>query len=146
MQALMPLVEQVIIDRLLSQRAPLMRKNKIGIGLMVLAGVMLLLGLVFAALAGYGWLLMHYPQPTAALITAGFILGLSILSSLIGVALLQRRAPPPRRQNEEEIMEAVSEIMTIVSEELAEPIKENPKTAVILSGVAGFAAGERMYG
>lgn len=145
MQALMPLIEQVIIDRLLSQKAPLMRKNKFGIGLTVLGGAMFLLGLVFAALAGYGWLLMHYPQPTAALITAGFILGLSILTSLVGVALLQRRAPP-RRQDEEEIMEAVSEIMTIVSEELAEPIQENPKTAVILSGVAGFAAGERMYG
>lgn len=143
MHAFLPLIEQVLMNAIMSKKAPLMRKNKYGLGLMALSAILFLVALIFTCLAGYGWLLTEFDQPTAAIITAGFILGFSILSALTGVSLSRRRPPEPVVPTDE-ITEIMSNLTELVGDELLDTIRENPKTAILLAGAAGMVAGEQL--
>ena len=127
----------------MSKKAPFMRKNKFGLGLMALSALLFCAGVIFAMMSGYGWLLTQFTQPLAALISAGFILGLALLSSLTGFLLIKKQPAPAMQQDEMlQIIDAVTELL---GEELTDPIKENPKTAILLASVAGFAAADHLH-
>jgi hypothetical protein len=142
MKALLPLLEQVIINSVLNKKAPFMRKSKLGIALMVMSGLFLCAALVFAIISGYGWLLTQYPQPIAALIVAGIILAVSVIAGASGYLVLKKKPKPV--EQDKDILELVFDLAEEYSDEIIEPVQENPKTALILASVAGFIAGETM--
>jgi len=142
MQALLPIIEQMLIDAVISKKAPFMRKNKFGLGLLALSAILFLTALVFAFIAVYGWLLTEFEQPVAAIILASFIMGMSALSALIGIYLSRKRRPAPIQTDE--ISELISTLTEVLGDELLEPIKQNPKTAVLLASAVGFVAGDRL--
>ena len=92
LNALYPYIEQVAVEALMSKRAPLRRKNKVGLSLLALSGFFFGAFLIFGLIAGYGWLLTMYDQPTAALIAAGSGLLISAISSLIAIMLFKSKA------------------------------------------------------
>ena len=147
MNALMPFAEQMLVNTMLNKKAPFMRKNKFGLGLAALSGLLFILALVFAAISAYAWVASYYAAPVAAIIIAGFVLCISIIAALSGYLLLRKR-PQPRAATsymEGDVTEVVAEIAEILGEELAEPIRDNPKTAMMLAGLAGFVAADRLH-
>lgn len=145
MNALMPLVEQFVVNSLVSKQAPFMRKSKLGLGLIALSGLFFCAALVFLIIAGYGWLLTQFTQPEAALITAGFIMATSILTALSAILVLRKAPQQAINTQSDEIHEMVTMIGELLGEELETSIRENPKTAMILAGAAGLIAADRLH-
>jgi uncharacterized protein (DUF849 family) len=143
MNALYALAEQAVINGVLSKNTPFMRKNKVGLGLAALSGLLFFTSVVFAIIAAYGWLLATYAQPIAALIVAAAVLGGSIIVGFTGYALLRKRPKPAMQEGE--ITTLIADAVRLIDEELAEPVQDNPKTAVALAGLAGFVAGEYLH-
>jgi len=146
MHALMPLLEQAFVNALLSRQAPLMRKNKWGFGLFLLASVLGAMALIFGVYAGYTWLLTQFPKPEAALYSALGVLLVALLLALIGLIILRSRRR--KRQSATLQKDDVKALMALASEalaeEMAEPIQKNPKTALFIASIAGYAAGEKI--
>jgi len=142
MNALLPLIEQVIVDGIVSKKAPFMRKNKFGLGLMALSGFLFCAALICLIVATYSWLLIQFTQPVAALVLSGFILAIAILSALSGFLITQKKQPQPIQGDE--ITEILNAITDVIGEDLAQHIKDNPKAAVMLASTAGFVAGDRL--
>lgn len=140
----MPLVEQVIINGLVSRKAPFMSKNKFGLALIAMSGLLFLTATIFLIIAGYSWLLIHYTAPAAALICAAAVYIAGATVALTGYLSLKKR-PAPRPANENEINQIVTLIAEAVDEEWAKPIQENPKTALLLATVGGFMAGDYLH-
>lgn len=143
MNALMPLVEQFVVNTLVSKQAPFTRKSKLGLGLMVLSGLFFCAALVFLVVAGYGWLLTQFTQPEAALITAAFILAASVLTALCAVLVL-KKTPHHAPAQSDEILEMVTALGEMVGDDLETSIRDNPKTAMLLAGAAGLIAADRL--
>ena len=144
MNALMPLVEQFIVNTLVSKQAPFMRKSKLGLGLIALSGLFFSAALVFLIIAGYGWLLTQFTQPEAALITAAFVMATSLLTALTAVLVLKKTPERAHNAQSDEIHEMVTVLGELVGEEFESSIRENPKTAMILAGAAGLVAADRL--
>lgn len=144
MKALLYLIEQVAVRGLVNRKAPSTGNNKLGLGLMALSGLLFCVALVFAILSFYGYVLIHYTQPIAALIVSGSVVAASLICSLIGYSCLKKKQQKPSSLQDNDITQIISEITDMIGEEWAETIQENPKTAVLLAGVAGLVAGERL--
>lgn len=142
MKALIPLIEQIVINGMMSSKAPMMRKNKYGLGLMALSVLLTLVAVVFLIISGYAWLMTQFTQPMAALITAAFIMGAAVISALTGVLIAKSKKQP--EVHTDELAELTGIITDLLGEELAQPIIDNPKTAVLLASAAGFVAGDRL--
>jgi len=141
-KALIPLIEQIVINGMMSSKAPMMRKNKYGLGLMALSVLLTLVAVVFLIISGAAWLMTQFTQPMAALITAAFIMGAAVISALTGVLIAKSKKQP--EVHTDELAELTGIITDLLGEELAQPIIDNPKTAVLLASAAGFVAGDRL--
>lgn len=136
--------EQALVNALMSKKAPLMRKNKFGLGLMVLSGLLFLVAVAFGIGAAHFWFLSILPAVEAILLTSACVFALCALSGLTAYLLLKKKPQPPQTPSLEaiEIQQAVSQLGELFGDELGASIQENPKTALILAGVAGFVAGD----
>lgn len=135
------LIEQLVIDRVLSNGVPFTGKSKAGLGLVVLSGLFLLLGTGFIIWGSYLWLSYHYTRDIAALVTGLVIFCLSILMALGAYALLKFR-----ERNFQKIKADVANsfraLLETADEELTGPLRENPKMAVLIASLSGFLAGK----
>ena len=143
MRLLLPIIEQAIINGVISKGAPLMHKNKAGLGLLALSGLITLVALGFLIFAGYGWLLINYDQPTAAFIVSAVLFALALVSVVSAYFAFKKK--PAVVADNSDVMQLISEITDVIGEELAEPIEEHPKTALLLASLAGFAVGDRLH-
>lgn len=137
--AFMPLAEQVLTNILVSNKAPFTGKSKLGLGLLALSGFLLCGATVFAMIGLYGWFLLYHGQSDAAFLIAFTIVLCAIFIGLIGVFLLKRkrRCPAPAAVDVAGLLETLQDAL---SDELAAPIQDNPKTAMFLSALAGVIA------
>ena len=142
MHALLPLLEQAVINGIVHKKAPLMRKNKFGMGLALLSGLLLISACGLGIYAAFVWLSVSYAAHIAALYTALGVLACSIVSMFAGLALLKKKPKP--EFGHQEISQIISDISDVVGPEMTQPIQDNPKTAVMLASLAGFVAGDRL--
>lgn len=146
MNALLPLIEQAIVNGVLDKKAPFMRKNKFGVGFAALSALLFIMALIFAVISLHGWLLTYYLPPVAALIVAGVVLGFSLITGAIGYMFLKSRAKPGSpHEAGDDVTKLLGDVTALVEEELSESVRENPKTAVLLASLAGFVAGEHLH-
>lgn len=142
MSTLITTLENVLIDRVLSKDAPFTGKSKAGLGLFTLALAFLLIALAFFIYAAYLWMSKNYPPEVAATLMGGLILSLAAISGIVAYAILSyKRLRMKKLKNE--IIETMQSAIELADEEISEPIKENPKTAVLIASLAGFVAGEK---
>lgn len=143
LSTLYPYIEQFAIDSLISKRAPMQRKNKVGLGLMIMSGIFCIAATIFGFIAGYGWLLEHYEQPMAAGIAAASTLVAGLVLTIIGYFTLKRKSVTEYDQSAD-IQEITQALIELANDNGVESIQDNPKTALIISGIAGFIAGEKL--
>lgn len=143
---IMPFIEQAVVNGLVSKTPPLARKNKFGLSLMVLSGLFLFSACVFLMIAGYGWLMTLYSPYIAALLVAFCIFAFALIASAASYAVL-RHKPKQVAANAQadQIMEIASLAGEVLEGELADVIRENPKTIMLLASVAGFVAADRLH-
>ncbi len=145
-----PLMKQLVLEGLMSAPVPrLPRINLTGIAL-VLCGVVLgVMSVVTLFIAEYLYLATLYSAPLAALGVACTALALSLLACAGGMMVMSskrnRRARHiPQAASQPDIAKTVSALIDSIAEELEDPIRENPKTAVAIAGLAGFLAGDQV--
>lgn len=145
-QALLPILEHTLLNALVSKEAPLMRKSKFGLGLYAVSGLLLLTCVAFLIAAGHSWLSLNFSAPVALALTAAGTALIAVLSAIAAHFIIKskQKVETPAIQTED-VSRLVMELGEVAGEELMEQIKENPKTAMLLAGAAGFLAAEKLH-
>jgi hypothetical protein len=142
MSGIASVVERVVIDKILTMGGPTESNEKIGWGFAALSFFLAGLGLFFMIWAAYLWLMTNYSQQLA-LAAAG---SLSFLLSILVVsfyALMQAYRCRRLKKVNETIQDTINSLIEIFDQEFNSTVRENPKTAVLVSAFAGFATGEK---
>lgn len=111
--------------------------------LVVLAGVLAVIAIGFLMMAGYDWLTTRYDLQTARLYMGGFTFLLAALAALAAAAVHSYRQRKIRAYYEI-VKDNFQHVLALVSDEMEEPIRENPKTAMLIAGLAGYIAAEKI--
>lgn len=142
MRALMLIAEQFLVNRVLSNGAPLTGKSKAGFGLMAISGLFLIIGVLFILYAAFLWLNMNYPREIAAMMMGGILMILSLIVAGISYGIL-RYKQRKIRQFKQETVETVEQVLNHINHELSAPVQQNPKMAVLIATAVGFLAGDK---
>ncbi len=136
-------LETLVMDGLLRDHLPLTMKSTVGQGILALAGGFIVLGFGCILYGAYLWLAVRYTPETAAMATGGLSIALALV--VLGLALLalcyqQRRVTALRRS----IAKRVQDGMDALDAELGDSIRANPKLALLLGALGGFALEKRL--
>ena len=141
MASIMPLVQQLVISRMAGGHST--QRLVTGGITSAISLFLFCIGMVFAFYAENLWLRAFMSADLAALSTAISAFVFSAIFAMVVKAMANRRsyrnavAPDP-----EKVTKIFSELMESFSDDLGDPIRENPKTAIMLASLAGFVAGE----
>jgi hypothetical protein len=143
MSYLLANAEQLLIDSIVKGNTPFTGRNKAGAGLMILSGLMLAAGLGFIIYASYLWLNAHYLPDMAAALTGALALFMAVLSALMAHAYSEYKRLRLRKIKAE-ATQTLQNAFDMLNAELEHPIRENPKTSVLIASLAGFMVGEKI--
>lgn len=118
-----------------------MRKSKAGLYLMIFSGFLVAVGSVFLMIAFHQWVHVQYPNESAAFITAGGIFGLAIVLA-VAAWVLQHQRQIKAEMFKTRIKHDLKAAMDTFDGEMGDHVRENPITAVLLAGLAGYIAAE----
>ncbi len=138
------LIERIMIDKLLCAPPPLSGLEKIKQFLAALSITFLIIGLVFLVYGAHMWLLLHYNEDMAAIITGLISLALSIVitSMLLGVIYYHKMLVSKMHQK---LAEKIKSSLSMLEIELGDPVKENPKMAIIIASLLGFLGEDKIF-
>lgn len=131
-----------VVDRLLKGYLPLTGRSKVVEALIGVTAALLLLGLGFMIYAAHLWVSKNHSEEMAALVTGGLLMALAAFS-IGGMSFLVSYTRRRVARVKDDITRSLTQIMDIAADELAEPVRDNPKTSVLIATLAGFIAGER---
>lgn len=139
------LVKQLVVDGIVSSASRTTLNTSASMGLYALAGGISIIGIVFLAISVYGLLLESIAMPAAAAITGVGILtlaGVFVCFGKFAVKKISRKRHAEKFQNVEVLL---TQLFEEIIGDFEDPIRENPKTAMILAGLAGVMAGNKMH-
>lgn len=145
-----PLMKQLVLEGLMHAPVPrLPRISLTGIAFMMCGVVLGVMSVAILFIAEYLYLTTLYSAPLAALGVACTALALTLLSCATGMLIMSdkrnRRARfVSQAQSQPDIAKTVSALIDSIAEELEDPIRDNPKIAVAIAGLAGFLAGDQV--
>lgn len=148
MAAITPAIRQMIIDGIISSPAMprWLRVTPVGGFFLWLAAVLTAMGLGFLLFSEYIYLKETYSSAMAAFGVACTAIVVSLLSAAVGMLVngLYASGRDARSHGRQpDIAKTVTALLDSVIEELEEPIRENPKTALMIASLAGFLAGDK---
>jgi hypothetical protein len=146
MTILWTIAEQVMRQQLSGAASPFALSSvpRMRFGMYAVAGFITALGVIFSFVAAYLWLLTVYSPPLAAMATAG--LAFLLAGVLVGLSLaLRTMRRAKRRKAQVDNMAMMNSAMAMIAEELEEPVKAYPKTAIALATLAGIVAGDKLH-
>lgn len=143
MASIMPLVQQMLMMRMAGGGGHSSPSSLAGgVAMTAVSVAMTVMGLAFALYAGNLWLMTFLPPEIAAISTAGVAFVLALVSAMIGKAVATRKKRHVPATAPSDVTHIISNIINALGDELDDPIRENPKTAIMLASLAGFVAGE----
>lgn len=142
MSQLAGLPEKLLMERILHGNSSWAQRSRFELGLIALAGFLIFLGSGFLIFAMHLWFEKTYPPELAAAFTGSAILALALMVLLVSMRIFQWRKNR-LRELKHEVHEALQTTFDFLDEELAEPVQNNPVTAVVLASLAGYVAGEK---
>lgn len=143
MPHLLPLIQGFILDRVLHSNALLSRRSKAGLVLMGLSALCVFVALIFLIIALHNYLETRYTADMAALITAGFVAGLAAIFALLGFSALNQRHSRLETVKQE-LTDNLAALFEAVGEELDDPVRNHPKTALAAAALAGFFVANKL--
>ncbi len=141
-----PLIRELLVNGLLAGAAVRTAKKSSSTAIFyVLAGSLALLSVVFFAIAGHALLLESYTVPMAGAITGGAILLIAAASGLTGYAVANKKKIARKNPLAEHgFINNIEHTLKGVLENFEEPVKDNPKMALLIAALAGLAAGDQL--
>jgi uncharacterized membrane protein len=137
---LIQIIQQALVDSLAPKKSALLQRGAIGASVIAVTVALLFIALLFLALAFYSWMVMYVIPPLAALTTAGAIM---LICVTIMIALyLSFKSKPNNADQADETAQAISALATVAGEELGKTAEANPKTTLLVAGIAGLVAGK----
>jgi len=140
--SILQILQQVVSDNLLPRTTEIVRRSAICMALAAVIGVLSFIALFFLALAFYSWMALHLLPPLAALATAGASLLIALVAALIAYLVMKPKPKPvpgPVHQPGDPST-LVASAAAATADELCRSVDNNPKTTLLLAGIAGFAA------
>ena len=139
-----PIVKQLLINGLITHSAAKgVKRGSTWAGVIVLAGGIAFVGLFFLSYASYGFLLDYFTVAGAAGIVGGALMLLSALTAGIGYMAYKGKFEKAASKNDG-LLDTIESTLQSALSGFDEPIKDNPKTALLMAALAGFAAGDRL--
>lgn len=139
-----PILKQVLINGLITHSAARgVKRGSAWLGYGILAGGIGFISLVYFSIAGYGLLSASFSGPVAAAIMGGSMLALSGIVGLTGYMSYKGKFQkvPPKNDG---ILGSIENGLQSVLGGLEEPIRDNPKLAMMVAALAGFAAADKL--
>ena len=140
----MKLAEQVLVDRIISNKCPITRKSKAHLGVLALSCFFFITGTGFMIYAGFIWLNKVFEPEVAAAFTGLSLFALSIVFGAMVMALIRYKRVEAERSTKEAIHN-LQGMLNAANDEFGEPIQENPKTALITATMLGLAIGNKIF-
>lgn len=143
MGTMLAFAEGVLLKQLTDSVLPVHPEGRLKSLLFGIASLSILIGTAFLLYACYlfftSTLAPHLAMASMAL--ASFLVAsIYIAVSFAVMAYKQKKLMDVKDQ----VVDLSETALALLEEELSEPIRDNPKTAVLLSGIAGLLAGERI--
>jgi hypothetical protein len=143
--AMSPLVRELLLKGLVAGTAVRQaKKTSVGAIYYGLAGGVGLLAFVYFSIAGYALLQESFTTPAAAAITGGVILLISATIALFGNYHLNKKKLVKKPSMDGSFLDTVEGTIKSLLDGFEEPIRDNPKAALIMAALAGFAAGDKL--
>lgn len=141
-----PLVRDLVVNGLLAGTAVRKaKKTSMSMGVYALAGGVAALGFVFFVFAGYTFLLSQgFTAPVAASITGSSVMLAAIAIGVIGHYAINRKPAVRKPSFDGGFVDSVESTMKSLLNGFEDPVKDNPKLALLLAALAGFAAGDHL--
>lgn len=138
-----PIIKQLMLDGILSSPG-VSRISISGVIFLWFAAVLIVLGAGFFLYAEYIFTAMTFTPQMAAVIVALTAWAIGLVSAAIGVSIISnnRVRRSQHAGSAPDIAKTVTALIDSIAEELEDPIRDNPKTAVMIASLAGFLAGD----
>lgn len=142
MNTVLRIAEGMIVDRLISNKAPVTGESKLKLFLVTFSLVTGVGGLALLYYSAYLYLSTIYTLTVVTAIMGALTLLLSFLCvlTLLGI---HKYKMWKMRQIREEVMAIAKEALEMFEKEAAKPVNDNPKSSVLASVIAGYAVGNR---
>lgn len=140
-----PLVRELLINGLMAGTAVRTAKKKsVSIAYYGLAGAVAGVGFVFLSIAAYTELQNSFSAPLAAAMVGGGIIFISLLIGLWGYLAAEDRKIMRKKPYDGNFIDTVEDTLKSLMDGIEEPVKDNPKMALLMAALAGFAAGDKL--
>lgn len=136
------IAEQFLVDRIIGSKFPVTGESKIKFSLIAFSGLAGLLGLGFLFYAAYLWLSANYSLIVAMAVMGVISLSVSAIGAVVVISIMAYQHHK-MKMIREEFIELAEQAFLNFEEEISVPVNDNPKTAVLISSVVGYLAGER---
>lgn len=143
MSKLLPVAEQLLMLGALGGQMKPRKSDRTQQIIFGFAGVLALVSVVYLIVALSYWLKMQYSPDVAALATAGITLSFAILVAAAGYTITVIRKTKVEAVTDE-LRDKVMQVISAVSEEMEDPIRDHPKSSVALATLAGYVVGNRL--
>lgn len=144
MQSAFQLIEKVMIDKLSSAPASLGGVESIKQFLCVLTFSFMTVALVFLVYGTHTWLSVHYDEGAAAILTSAISFAVSAIIVGILYALICYHKMRIKKV-QEKIVDKIRLSLSALEDELGDPIRENPQTALMIALFLGFIAKDQIF-
>lgn len=144
MPSALHLIERIVVDKLFSTPVPLTGIKKTGQVICTLSVAFLVVGFIFLFYGAYTWLSLQYSRDIAAIIIGIMSICLSIVTAVILFAAVYYRTIRIRKF-QERMADKIKSSLSALENELGDPIRENPKTALIIASFIGFLIEDQIF-
>lgn len=141
MNPLLQILQQTLIDNLAPKKSDFLQRGAIGVFVVALTVALSFIALLFLAVAFYSWMTLSVTPPLAALATAGGALVICLIAMTITYLALRSKPDAPSQADTDQVAEIMSTVASMAGEELGKTAESNPKTTLLLAGIAGLVAG-----
>lgn len=144
MLSALELIEKTVIQQIFSAPAPLGSLQKAGQFLCAVSLAFLVIGMVFLTYGVHAWLSAQYSNDIAILITGALSLA---ISAVIAIALLVATFYHKIRirRYQKKMTDKIKSLLSTVENEFGDPVRENPKTALMIAAIVGFLAEDQLF-
>lgn len=140
-----PLVRDLLMQGIVAGTAVrTAKKTSVSMAYYLGAACIAAVAFVFFAIAGYGWLLQNYDMPVAAAMTGSVVLFIAVLTYACGYYGMRRKKIMRKAAFDGNFVDNIEETIKSLIGNLEEPVKDNPKMALLMAALAGFAAGDHL--
>lgn len=140
-----PLVRELLLKGLVAGTAVRQaKKTSVGAVYYGLAGGIGLIAFVYFTIAGYALLQESFTTPAAAAMTGAVVLAISGAIGGGGYFHLNRKKIVKKPAMDGNFLDSIEGTVKSLLDGFEEPIRDNPKAALLLAALAGFAAGDKL--